>query len=157
MQRYRIEDSELLTLGLAICFFVSEMVLLTVFLALGIALFAAVAGDAAGGSASMFSAREALRCLGASVIFVCLSGYFVSVALALLVAFFRTRLLSLTHLAWATVLFVFHAAFFLLYLRGPAVLSTSLMLIAIGAVSVVAAATTEYVLWRKWLLPRGQI
>jgi hypothetical protein len=145
-----------LSLAVAIGFFCSEVIVLVVFLALGAMLSAAATSDAAlSNPSSILSTHEAIRALGASILFIILSGYLVS--LATLCAIFRARLLSLTHATWVTLLFVLHAGFFLFYLRAPAVLSSSLMLVAVGVVCVIAAVATEYFLWRKWLLPRGRL
>lgn len=143
----------MLSLALAIGFYVFEVVLLTIALAFGIVLSATLTGDATAGSASAFSAHEALRAFGASLLFMVLSGYFVSVAG--LVVLFRTQLLSLSRSMWLVLLFLVHSGFFLFYLRASEVSSSSVMLIGIGVVCVVAAATAEYMLWRRWLLPRS--
>jgi hypothetical protein len=133
----------------AIGFFCSEVIVLTAFLALGIFLLAAAAPDAVTTSSSILTTHELLRAIGASVGFMILSGYLVSVATLLVI--FRNRLLSLTHAGWITLLFVVHAVFFLFYLRGPAVVSSSALLVVVGIACVIAAAATEYFLWRKWL------
>lgn len=135
----------------AIGFFLSEVVVLAVFLALGTMLYAVAAGDTAVGSTSIWSADEVLRAFGASMLFLILSGYLVS--LAVLLVMFRSRPLSPTHAAWATLLFALHAFFFLFYLRAPAVLSSNSALVAVGVVCVIVAAASQYLLWRKWLLP----
>lgn len=155
MHSYRIEDSEVLSLVVAIGFFCSEMVLLIVFLGLGLMVSTAAMSNAAVGTSPLWSVDEARRALVASMGFMILSGYIVSVAT--LLACFRARPLSSTHAAWVLVLFVLHAGFFLLYLRGPAVLSSSLLLIAVGLACVIIAAAAQYFLWRKWLLPRGRL
>ena len=125
------------------------MIVLTAFLALGVFLQAAAAPAAIATSSSIFTIDELLGALGVSVMFMILSGYLVSIAILLVI--FRNRLLSLTHAGWVTLLFVLHAGFFLFYLRGPAVLSSSVLLIAVGVVCVIAAAATEYLVWRQWL------
>ena len=154
MHSYRIEDSEVLRLVVAIGFFCSEVVLLLAFLGLGLMVSTAVMSHAGVGTSSIWSVDELRRAFGASMIFMVLSGYIVSVAA--LLALFRARPLSFTHAASVALLFVMHAGFFLFYLRGPAVPSSSLMLIAVGVGCVIAAAAVQYFLWNKWLLPRGQ-
>jgi hypothetical protein len=155
LHSYRIEDSEVLRLAVAVGFYCSEVVLLLVFLGLGLMVSTAPMGHAGVATSLLWYVDEARRAFGASMIFMVLSGYIVSVAA--LLALFRARPLSLTHAVWITFLFVLHAAFFLFYLRGPAVPSSSVMLIAVGVACVIAAAAAQYVLWSKWLLPRGQV
>jgi hypothetical protein len=133
----------------AIGFFCSEVIALTAFLALGIFLYAAVAPDAVATGSSILSIHELLRALGASVVFMILSGYLVSIAILLVI--FRNRVLSLTHAGLITLLFVLHAGFFLFYLRGPVVVSSSTLAVAVGVVCVIAAAATQYLFWRRWL------
>lgn len=154
MHGYGIEDSEVLRPVLALGFYVAEMVLLTTALAIGILLSNMLTGDAAAGSVPDFSVHEALRSFGASVLFMILSGYFVTVAG--LVVLFRKRLLSLAHASWLVLLFLLHSGFFLFYLRASEVSSSSVALIATGAVCVGVAAAAEYMLWRRWLLPRSE-
>lgn len=154
MFSYRIEDSNVLRLAVAIGFYCSEVVLLLVFLSLGLMVSTAVMSHAGVGTSSLWSVDELRRAFGASMIFMVLSGYIVSIAA--LLALFRARPLSLMHAAWVALLFLLHAGFFLFYLRGPAVSSSSVMLIAVGVACVIAAAAAQYILWNKWILPRGQ-
>jgi hypothetical protein len=130
-------------------FFCSEVIVLIIFLALGILLFAAVPISGATSSSSVLATREVLRAIGVSVLFIVVSGYLASVAMLLVI--FRNRLLSLTHATWLTALFALHAVFFIFYLRGPAIVSSSMLLVAVGVICVSAAAATQYVLWRRWL------
>ena len=141
----------MLSLAVAIGFLVSELLLLTIFIGLGLWVSAAAMTHAGVGTSPLWSVDEARRALGGSMIFMILSGYFLTVVITL--ACFRSRLLSLPHAAWVTLLFVLHAAFFFLYLWGPAVLSSSLLIVAVGVASVITAAVVQYFLWRTWLLP----
>lgn len=143
----------MLTRVVAIGFFCSEMVLLIVFLSLGVMVSTAAMGHAGIGTSPLWSFDEVRRAFGASMIFMVLSGYIVSIAA--LLALFRARPLSLTHAACITLLFVLHAGFFLFYLRGPAVPSSSVMLIGVGVACVIAATAAQYFFWSKSLLPRG--
>jgi hypothetical protein len=135
----------LLTIG----FFISEVVLLIIFLAIAGLLSAAISTDVNVGYASLWSWSEIRSATGAAMMFLILSGYIISIAI--LSVIFYSRLLTVTHALWTTLLFVLHAAFFFFYLQGPAVLSSAFILIAVGTVSVGGAAVMEYFLWRKWL------
>jgi hypothetical protein len=137
-------------LAITVCFFVSEVILLVAFLATGIYILAAVTIETPPG-VSYVLADEARRALGSAAVFIVLSGYIVSVAA--LLGYFRIQPLTLARAVWLVALFALHAGIFLFVMRAPAVVSTSLTLIAIGAVCVAAAASTEYILWRRWLGP----
>lgn len=154
MHSYRIEDSEVLRLAVAIGFYCSEVVLLLAFLGFGLMVSTAAMSHAGVGTSSLWSVDELRRAFGASMIFMVLSGYIVSVAA--LLALFRARPLSLTHAACVALLFVMHAGFFLFYLRGPAVPSSAVMIIVVGVVSVIAAAAMQYLLWHKWMSPNSR-
>jgi hypothetical protein len=147
--------AQMLRPAIAIGFFCSEVLALIVFLALAMLLSAGVSTDGSPYTSSLWSTHEIARSVGASIGFLVLSGYIVSVTI--LSVIFRSRLLSLTHGVWLTLLFILHAGFFLFYLRGPAVLSSGLILLATGVVCVLGAAAVEYFLWRKWLAPRGRL
>ena len=149
MHCYGIEDSDVLRLGIALGLLCSELALLIAFLGFGLMVFTAATTHAAVGAAPLWSVDEVRRALVASLGFMVLSGYVLSVT-ALLV-FFRARPLSLMHAAWVALLFVLHAVFFLFYLRGPAVASSSVILIAAGVACVIAAAAVQYLLWNKSL------
>jgi len=137
--------------AIAIAFFCSEVLALIVFLALALLLLVGVSTEGSPYMASVWSASEIARSLGASSAFIVLSGYIFSVGILSVV--FRSKPLSLAHGAWLTALFILHAGFFVFYLRGPAVLSSAMILLATGIVGVVGAIATEYFLWRKWLAP----
>ena len=137
----------------AIGLFISEVVVLIIVFAIALLLSVAILSDANDGYSSLWTLSEIRRAAGAAMLFLILSGYIISIAFLSLI--FYSRLLSLTHALWATLLFVLHAAFFLFYLRGPAALSSALVLIVVGTTAVGGAATTEYFLWRKWLLLPG--
>jgi hypothetical protein len=141
-----------LRLAVAIGFYISEVVLLVVCLSVGLMVFTAVTTPADVGTQSLGSIDEVRRAVGASVLFAILSGFAVSVAV--LLALFRTRPLCLMHAASVALLFVIHATFFLFYLMGRAVPSSSAGLIAVGVACVAAAAKMQHALWNTWLFPR---
>jgi len=138
---------------IAIGFFLSEVLLLLIFLSIALLLSAAISTDSNVGYTSLWTVSEIRRATGAAMLFLFLSGYIISIAFLSLT--FYSRPLSIAHALWATLLFVLHAAFFLFFLRGPAVFSSALILIVVGTTAVGGAATTEYLLWRKWLLSPG--
>jgi hypothetical protein len=133
----------------AIGFFISEVVMLIIFLSIAGLLSAAISTDADVGYSSLGSWSEIRSAMGAAMMFLTLSGYIISIAI--LSVIFYSRLLTVAHALWTTLLFVLHAALFWFYLRGPTALSSALILIAVGTVSVGGAAAMEYLLWRKWL------
>lgn len=150
MYSYRIEDSTVLRSVLIVGFFLLDAFLLVAFLALGMMLPTALVGNPITAGSSILSLDELRRAVGAALVFMMLSGYTVSVAI--LTAIFRNQLLSRARTIWLVLLFVLHAAVFLFYLNGPAVIELSALLIAVGVICVIAVTAVEYVLWRRWLL-----
>lgn len=130
-------------------FILSEALLLIALLAFGIALSASISSNLPIAEAPPTVMEEAFRAVGASVLFMVLSGYLVSVITLTLV--FRANPLSRTRASLLVLFFVLHAGVFLFYLRAPANFTTSALLIAVGVICVVAVTILEYLLWRKWL------
>lgn len=129
-------------------FLLLDLVMLVGMLALGLVCFAALSTDPVPFGPSLLSTGEVFRAFAGSVGFMMLSGYFVSAGALTLI--FRNRLFSRARAIWLSLLFVAHAVVFLFYLMGPAVPSTSAVLIAIGVVCVGVVTIFENVLCRRW-------
>ena len=130
-------------------FLLLDLVMLVGMLALGLMCFAALSTDPVPFGPSLLSTSEVFRAFAGSVGFMILSGYFVSAGALTLI--FRNRLFSLVRAIWLALLFVAHAIAFLFYLMGPAVPTTSALLIAIGVACVVVVTILENALWRTWI------
>lgn len=143
----------MLKLATLISFMLSDVLLLVCTLSGGLLLFTALSGEMSGGTstfaAPLLSKGEIIEAFGIAAMFMILSGYIVSVVV--LSVIFRDRLVSFARAAWLILLFVLHAGVFLFYLRGPAVYTTSALLIAVGVVCVFSVILMEYFLWRAWL------
>lgn len=143
----------MLTIGWTIAFLALDVILLVTFLAIGILFASNWESQLTAVETPGRFLDEALRALGASAIFMVVSGFLLSVAL--LTVMLRRRLFTNVRTIWLAMLFVLHATAFLFYLRGPAVFGSSVLIIAIGVVCVVATTSLEQLLWKK-LRPRGQ-
>ena len=150
MHHYWIEDTLVLKREWILGFLLLETLLLVVVLALGITVISSMSGGLGAAESPPPIVDEVIRAVGAAVMFMILSGYVVSVGA--LTVIFSTSLLSWARASWLVMLFVLHAAFFLFYLREPAVLLTSALLIGVGVICVAIVTALEYLLWRRWLL-----
>lgn len=134
-------------------FLLSEVLLLIALLTFGIVLSACISSDLPIVETPPMLLAEAFRAFGASVLFIVLSGYLVSVVTLTLI--FRANPLSRLRASLLALLFVLHAGVFLFYLRAPADFKTSAVLIVVGVVCVIAVTMLEHLLWRRWLPPRS--
>lgn len=130
-------------------FIVLETFLLVALLAVGVMVSAGIGSNLIAVGAPPPFWDEARRAVGASAVFMILSGYLVSVVVLTIV--FRAQLLSRARAVWLVLLFVLHAAFFLFYLSAPAEFRTSGLLIVVGTFCVVAVTVLERLLLRRWL------
>jgi len=144
-----IEFKKMLTPIAVIGFFVLDVLLLIVSLALGLMLLTALSDDPGAFQISLLSKSDVIRALGASTVFMILSGYVVSVMILTMI--FRNRLLSRARAFWLALMFAVHSGVFLFYLRAPAAQISSVRLIAIGFICVIAVTSLEYFLWRRWI------
>lgn len=149
MHSYRIEDTNVLKPVFIVGFILLEAFLLVGLLAFGIMVSASISSNLITVEAHPPILDEALRAVGASAIFMILSGYLVSVVA--LTVIFRTQLLSRPRASWLVLLFVLHAGLFLFYLRAPGDFMTSVLLIVVGICCVVAVTVLERLLLRRWL------
>lgn len=147
-----VENTKVLKWFLIAGFILTEALLLIALLALGIALSASISSDLPIVEVPPTFLEEAFRAIGASVLFMVLSGYLVSVVTLTLI--FRANPLSRTRASLLVMFFVLHAGVFLFYLRAPADFMASALLITVGVVCVVAVTMLEYLLWRRWLPQR---
>lgn len=153
MHNYWLEDTNLLRWLLIAGFLLSEVLLLTALLTLGIALSAIISSDLSIVEVPSKFLDEAFRAFGASVLFIVLSGYLVSVIALTLI--FRANPISGTRALLLVLLFAVHAGVFLFYFRAPADFMTSAILMTVGVVCVIVVTILEYLLWRRWLPPRS--
>lgn len=122
-----------------------EIVLFAAALAIELSLFTNLSENLGpGGDPPILD--EARRALGASLLFMLLSGYVASVVV--LDVIFRARLLSLARAIWLVVLFAVHSCIFFFYLRAPSDFTMSMCLTLGGMLCIIGVLALERLIWR---------